>query len=105
MAEESSLEAWACPESIDEEILLDYSRSLRVGVLIGWLLCTGEPPDYLFYRSGWVFPIGKARLLASFNCQYLWAAHFQSFDQNLDCNSMKPFERACLSSTRLIFQW
>ena len=31
IAEKSSLDAWAWPSSIEEEILLDYSRSLRVG--------------------------------------------------------------------------
>ena len=97
MAEESSLEAWACPESIDEEILLNYSRSLRVGgELIGWLLCTGERPDYLFYRSGWVFPYWQDKgCLPALIASICGQAHFQSFDQNLDCNSMKPFERAC----------
>ena len=97
MAEKSSLDAWAMPSSIEEEILFDYSRSLRVGgELIGWLLCTGERPDYLFYRSGWVFPYWQDKgCLPALIASICGQAHFQSFDQNLDCNSMKPFERAC----------
>ena len=97
MAEKNMLEAWTLPSSIDDYILLNYSRTLRIGSdLIGWFLCTEQPPNCLFYRAGWVFPDWQNRggliaLIASICNQ----AHFKDFDGAGEINGMNPYSSAC----------
>ena len=96
-AEKSMLETWTLPSNLDDFILPSYSRTLRIGGdLIGWFLCTEQPPNCLFYRAGWVFPDwqnkgGLLALIASICDQ----AHFKDFDEAEEVNSMNPYSSAC----------
>ena len=96
IAEEKNLEPWAWPSNIQGEVLLERSRILKIkDHVIGWLLCTGQIGNHLFYRAGWVFDDWQSKgCLPAMIASVAKDAHFGEVHPMVEEGRMTPFPKA-----------